>query len=588
MVNDEIAAIFERMAQALTFQAKDRFRALAYDRAAVSLRSLEQDVSELARSGRLGEIPGIGHDLSEMIEEYIATGHIRRAEREIAAVPAGVLELLDIPGLGPKTLAQIYRKFHIKNIDDLKRLIESGALRKLSGFGEKKISNLKRGIELWQAGQQRLLLGVALPMAEKLLAEVRKLPGVTRADVGGSVRRRRETIGDLDLVIVSDDSAEVIRKFVKLPSIKQVLAQGETRATVLIDGGLQVDLRAVPDESYGAALQYFTGSKAHSVRLRTLAQARGLKLNEYGLFRGDKRLAGRDEEELYRALGLKVMPPELREDWGEIEAAMKDHLPKLITLDDLRGDLHMHTTWSDGAASIAEMADAAAQSGYEYIAITDHTASARIANGLDVARLEEKIAELEAIRAQRGRRKPRLLLGAEVDILSDGRLDYPDEVLARLDVVVASLHSAFRQSRNRMTGRLLDAIANPYVHIIGHPTTRLIGSRDPVDFDFERIVQAAAEAGVALEINGSPSRLDLSDQMARTAQEAGVRLAIDSDAHSTTQLANVRYGVFQARRGWITAASVVNTWPWARFSQWLKERRHHSPAAKRARVVRAH
>ncbi len=587
MVNDEIAAIFERLAQVLTFQGKDHFRALAYGRAAVSLRSLEQDVSELARSGRLGEIPGIGHDLSVLIEEYLATGHMRRAERAIAAVPAGVLDLLAIPGLGPKTLALIYHRFPIKNIDDLKRLIGSGALQSLRGFGEKKIASLQRGIELWQAGQQRMLLSVALPIAEKLLTEVRQLPGVTRADIAGSVRRRRETIGDLDLVIVSDHSAEVLRDFARLPSVKQVLAQGATRATVLLDDRLQVDVRAVPAESYGAALQYFTGAQPHTVRLRTLAQARGLKLNEYGLFRGDQWLAGRDEEELYRALGLTVMPPELREDRGEIEAAMKDHLPKLVSLDDLRGDLHMHTSWSDGAASIAEMADAAAQSGYDYIAITDHTASARIAHGLDVARLEAKMAELDELRAQRGRRKPRLLLGAEVDILPDGRLDYPDAVLARLDVVVASLHSAFRQSRDRMTGRLLEAMANPYVHIIGHPTTRLIGRRDPVDFDFEKIVQAAADTGVALEINGAPGRLDLSDQMARTAQAAGVRLAIDSDAHSAAQLANVRYGVFQARRGWITADSVVNTWPWAKFNQWLQQRRHHSPGASRARIVRA-
>lgn len=581
MVNDEIAEIFDRMARVLGFKGKDRFRALAYERAADSLRSLDQDVSEYARAGRLSEIPGIGHDLSEMIEEYLATGHIRRTEREISSVPAGVLDLLDVPGLGPKTLAQLYKRFHFKNVVALKQLIESGALRDLNGFGEKKISNLRRGIELWESGRQRMLLGAALPLAERLLDKVRKLPAVERADLAGSVRRRRETIGDLDLVIISQDSPRAIKAFVSLPEIRQVIAQGDTRATVLLSEGIQVDLRAVPAESYGAALQYFTGSKPHSVHLRTLAQARGLKLNEYGLFRGDKQLAGRSEDELYRALGLNLIPPELREDRGEIEAAMKDHLPKLIETGDLRGDLHLHTTWSDGAATIEQMADEAEALGYDYIAITDHTRSSRIANGLDFDRLEAKMAELEKVRKKRGPRKPRLLMGAEVDILPDGRLDYPDEILSRLDVVVASLHSSFRQSRDRMTGRLLEAIASPYVHVIGHPTTRLIGSRDPVDFDFERVSEAAAAAGVALEVNGQPSRLDLSDTLARAALETGVLLAIDSDAHSTAQLSQIRYGVFQARRAWAEARSVVNTWPWAKFNRWLKERRTEQTSAGR-------
>jgi len=573
MVTREIAEIFDRMARTLAFKGKNRFRALAYERAAVSLKSLDQDLTSLASKKELEQIPGIGHDLAEMIEEYIETGRIRRCELEMRSVSDELLEMMDIPGLGPKTLALLHKKFRIKNVNDLSRLIEKGSLVELRGFGEKKIENLRRGIELHQSGKQRGRLGTVLPTAEKLLDEARKIKLVERADLAGSIRRRRETIGDIDLLISSRKGNEALREFVKLPLIKQVSALGPTRASVIIEGGLQVDVRAVPKESYGAALHYFTGSKQHSVHLRTLAQARGLKINEYGVFRGDERIGGEKEEDAYRALGMEMPPPELREDRGEIDAAMEAQLPKLIEEGDLRGDLHAHTTWSDGRSSLEEMITAAAAMGLEYIAITDHSPSSRIAHGLDLKRLERKIEEVEALRKKRGRRKPRILMGAEVDILADGRLDYPDEVLARLDVVVASVHGAFRQSKDKMTGRLLDAIANPYTHIIGHPTTRLIGSREPVEFDFERIVEAAARAGVALEVNGSPSRLDLNDVLARAANEAGALLAIDSDAHSAAQLEQTRYGVFQARRGWVEARSVVNAWPWPKFNRWLRHRR---------------
>jgi DNA polymerase (family 10) len=574
MVNQEIAEIFDHMSRVLSFKGKDRFRALAYERAAGSLRGLDQDVTGLAREKKLEEIPGVGHDLSEMIEEYIDTGHIRRCEREMRGVPDTLIEMMDIPGLGPKTLALLHEKFRIKNADDLRRLIEKGSLGKLRGFGEKKIENLRRGIELHQSGKQRRKLGMVLPLAEKLLDETRRMKLVDRADLAGSIRRCQETIGDIDLLVSSRNGEEALREFVKLPMIKRTTALGPTRASVIIEGNLQVDVRAVPEESYGAALQYFTGSKPHSVHLRTIAQKRGLKINEYGVFRGEKRIGGEDEEDTYRALGMEMPPPELREDRGEIEAALEGDFPKLIEEGDLRGDLHAHTTWSDGRSSLEEMVEAAAELGLEYIAITDHSPSSRIANGLDIDRLERKIEEVEALRKKRGRRMPRVLMGAEVDILPDGRLDYPDEVLARLDVVVASIHGAFRQGKDRMTERLLDAIANPYTHIIGHPTTRLLGGREPVEFDFERVIEAAAEAGVALEVNGSPSRLDLNDVMARAAYEAGALLAIDSDAHSAAQLEQTRYGVLQARRGWIEARSVVNTWPWPKFSRWLRRRRN--------------
>jgi DNA polymerase (family 10) len=572
MINHEIAEIFDRMAQALSFKGKNRFRASAYERAARSLRGVEQDLTALAREEKLQNIPGIGHDLSRMIKEYIETGRIRGCEQELRDLPDELLKMMDIPGLGPKTLALLDKKFHIKNVEDLKRLVENESLQQVRGFGAKKIENLRQGIELYQASRQRRRLSEVLPSAEKLLDEARQIALVERADLAGSIRRRSETIGDIDLLIAARDGEEALRELVKLPSIKRVKALGGTRATVIIGGDLQADIRAVPKESYGAALQYFTGSQQHSVHLRTMARERGLKINEYGVFRGDKRIGGEDEEDVYRALRLKMMPPELREDRGEIEAALEDHLPNLIAEDNLRGDLHMHTTWSDGKASVEEMVETAATLGREYIALTDHSQSARIAHGLELERLEQKIEEVEALRKKRGGRKPHVLMGAEVDILADGRLDYPDDILARLDVVVASLHGAFRQSREQMTGRLLAAIANPYVHIIGHPTTRLIGSREGVEFDFERVIEAAAEAGVALEVNGAPKRLDLDDLMSRAAYEAGALLAIDSDAHSTAQLEQTRYGVFQARRGWVEARSVVNAWPWPKFSRWLQHR----------------
>lgn len=584
MINEEIATIFEQMSRVLAFKRADRFRVLAYDRAATSLRDFKGDLAATAEAGKLDDIPGIGKDLSEMIQEYIKTHRVRRYERECRGIPDGLIHLMNVPGLGPKTLAQLHKKFHIKGFEDLKRTLDCGALLKVPGFGEKKVENLRRGISLWLSGKQRMPLGIALPLAEELLAQVRKIKLVERAGVAGSIRRRRETIGDIDVLISSHDSAPALTELTRLPLVKQVLALGDTRATVIVEGGIQVDIRAVSTGSYGAALQYFTGSKQHNVHLRTLAREKKLKFNEYGVFRGAKRVAGASEEEVYKTVDLPVPPPELREDRGEIEAALERKLPELIRVEDLRGDLHAHTNYSDGRSTIEEMVERAAELGYEYIALTDHSPSARIAHGLDLDRLEEKINELEKVREQRGRRKPRVLLGAEVDILADGKLDYADDVLRRFEVVTASVHAAFKQSRDRMTGRLLDAIANPHVHIIGHPTTRLIGGREPVEFDFAKVVRAAVDRGVALEVNASPFRLDLTDTMARAAVEAGALLAINSDAHSASQLELIRFGVYQARRGWVEPRSVVNTWSWKRLSCWLVKRRHRRSGPTRRQV----
>jgi len=569
MVNEEIARKFENMARVLAFKDGDRFRIMAYERAAVSIRDIEEDLAAIAAEGKLEEIPGIGKDLSEMIDEYVKTGTMTRYERECKGIPPALIDLMSIPGLGPKTLALLHQKGHVNDFESLKRCLDSEALTKLKGFGAKKVENIKRGIELWAASRQRMLIGVAFPLAEDLVGQIRRNKLVERAEVAGSLRRRKEDIGDLDILITSKDGPEALKQLTKLPIVREVLETGETRAAVIVEGGIHVDIRAMAEESFGAAMQYFTGSKQHNIHLRRLFRERGLKCNEYGLFRGNKRIGGEKEDDIYGALKMPVIPPELREDRGEIEAAMKGKLPQLIELADLRGDLHTHSTWSDGKSTLEEMVEHAGELGYEYIALTDHSPSERVAHGLDRARLEKKIEEIERLRKSRKNRLPHILMGAEVDILGDGKLDYPDDILSRLDVVVAGIHAAFKQSRDRITGRYLDAIANPAVDIVAHPTSRLIGSREPLEFDFDAVVRAAIEAGVALEVNGSMYRLDLNDVLTKAAREAGVLLAIGSDAHSTAQMDQIRYGVFQARRGWVEARSVVNTWRWAELSHWL-------------------
>lgn len=579
MINEEVARIFERMARVLAFKGEDRFRVMAYERAAVSIRDLKDDLSSIAKAGKLEEIPGIGKDLSEMIAEYVAKRKVGRYEKECRGIKPGLIELMTVPGLGPKTLALLHNKLRVNDLAGLKRCLDGDAIRELKGFGSKKVENIRRGLDLWEGSQKRMLISVALPLAENFVERIRGMEAIDRVELAGSLRRRRETIGDLDVLIQSKDAASARKAITRLPIVRQVLGVGDTKATVIIEGGIQVDVRAVPADSFGAALQYFTGSKQHNIHLRTLAQKAGLKVNEYGVFRGERCLGGKEESDIYRLMKMPVMPPELREDRGEIEAALAGTLPALIESGDLRGDLHAHTTWSDGKSTSEEMVEEAARLGYEYIALTDHSPSERIAHGLDRDRLEKKIDEIERLRGKRGRRKPHILMGAEVDILADGRLDYPDEVLARLDIVVAAIHSTFRQTSGQITGRLVAAANHRYVDVLAHPTGRLIGTREPLEFDLERVIKVARENRVALEINGSLYRLDLNDVMARAAQEGGALLAIGSDAHSTAQLEQVRYGVFQARRGWIEARSVVNAWSWAKLSGWLQRRRTVSGVA---------
>lgn len=575
--NQDVARIFEKMSRVLSLKGKNRFRILAYENAARSIRELDEDLTKIAAEGKLEEISGIGQDLAGKIEEALRTGHIRQCDQECGKVPDSLLLLFEVRGLGPKTIDLLHRKYRVNTVDDLLRVLGSGALARTRGFGEKKIATLREALQSFTASRQRMLLGLVLPRAEELLAKIRKLPLVERAEVAGSLRRGRETIGDVDLLVTSKDSPKALLEISRLPEVTRVLAVGPTRATLLLDN-VQVDIRAVASESFGAALQYFTGSKQHNTHVRAIARRHGLKVNEYGVFRGEKRLGGAEEEEVYRLLGMPWIAPELREDAGEIEAALKHALPHLVEPGDMRGDLHAHTTYSDGHSTMAEMVKRAEDLGYEYIALTDHSPSERVARGLDTTRLGKKIKELEKIRAQRGNARPRLLLGTEVDILPDGTLDYPDAILARFDVVVAAVHGNFNQSPRQMTERILRAIENPYVNVLAHPTARLIGKREPIEFDFDRVVAAARKAGVALEIDGSPWRLDLNDTMARSAAQAGALLAISSDAHSTAQLAYRRFGVLQARRAWIGADKIVNTWPWEKLKKWLLARRREKAA----------
>jgi DNA polymerase (family X) len=570
--NADVAQIFEKMSRVLALKGKDRFRMIAYENAARALRDLDRDLSEIAAEGRLDEIPGIGKDLAGKIQEALNTGRVKKCEMECRNIPDSLLALFEIRGLGPKTIALLHRRYRVNTVDELKMVLDSGKLARIAGFGEKKVSVLKEALDSWRSSHTRMLLGDAMPAAEKFLAAVRKVDLVARAELAGSLRRGRETIGDVDMLVTSRESADALRKVTRLPEVSRILALGPTRATILI-GSMQVDIRAVAPGSFGAAMQYFTGSKPHNTHLRAIARQRGLKINEYGIFRGRKKLGGEQEDDVYRLLHMPTIPPEMREDRGEIEAAMDRLLPKLVEAKSIRGDLHAHTTYSDGRSSVEEMVERAAALGYEYIALTDHSPSERVARGLDARRLQEKIKELEAVRCKRGKAGPRILLGAEVDILEDGRLDYSDDVLAKIDVVIAAVHSNFKQAPAQMTTRLLRAIENPYVKIIAHPTSRQIGSRPPIQFDFDRVLTAAKSAGAALEIDGSPWRLDLNDILAQSVVRAGGLLAIGSDAHSKAQLMFMRYGVLQARRAWAEPKCIVNAWPWEKLHEWLVRRR---------------
>lgn len=579
--NLDIARLFDEIADLLELTGQNRFRVNAYHSAARNLRDITTDLAEMARQGRLRDIPGIGSSMADHIQEYLDSGKIARHEELVRQVPQTLVRLLQIPGMGPKKVMAVHETLGVKSMEDLKKALDSGRLARLPGMGEKTAERIRHGIAFLEQASQRVPLGAARPVALSLVEQIGTFPGVERVEVAGSMRRGVETVGDVDLLCIAPEGSDAVERFTKLPLVDRVLAAGSTKGSVVVPTAagrdLQVDLRVVPKESFGAALLYFSGSKQHNIDLRERAIKKGWKLSEYGLFENDRMLAGKTEEQVYRKLALPWIPPEIREAADVIGAAVHNRLPRLVELDDIRGDLHVHTVASDGQNTIEEMARAAKDLGYEYLAIADHSRSATVANGLTVDRMWEHIEQIRAAAAKV--RGLSLLVSCEVDILGDGRLDFPDEVLAACDLVTASLHSGFQQPREVVTRRVLAAMDNPYVSSIGHLTGRLIGKREPIDLDVPQIIQAAARTGTALEVNAHWERLDLKDQHIRMAVDAGATIVINTDAHSTGDLELMEYGVITARRGWAEAGSVLNAFPLASLRKWLGRKRSHKPAA---------
>ena len=559
-VNARVAEVLYEIGEILTIKG-DRFRSRAFNVAAQRVVALTESVERVRERGGLQEIPGVGRSIAGIIEEVLDTGGSRQLEELRESLPRGVRELMELEGVGPKTAMRLQRELGIVSIDGLEEAARAQRLRGLKGFGEKTEENLLRAIEEHRMMQGRFLLGAVLPVIGDIVSYMSESDAVLEVEVAGSARRRRETVGDLDLLVASREPGEVVGRFVSMPPVIRVLSEGTTKSTVVLERNLQVDLRVIPPEDYGAALQYFTGSKDHNVKLRTISVKMGYKLNEYGLFDREtgERVAGETEEGIYRALGLEWMEPELRENRGEIEAAMEGRLPRLVGLDEIRGDLHVHTTWSDGTATVEEMARAAMDRGWEYIAICDHSKSLGIARGLDEGRLREQMAEID--RLNRGLEGFTVLKGFECDIKADGSLDLPDSVLGDLDFLVASVHSGFRSGEREMTERVIRAMHNDCVSAIGHPTGRLIQRRQPYAIDLEEVFEAAASLGVMMEINAFPDRLDLDDVNSRAAAERGVTMSIGTDAHALGQLDFLPMGVSVARRGWLEAKDVANALP---------------------------
>jgi DNA polymerase (family 10) len=562
--NADIARAFDEIADLLELASENPFRVRAYRNAARIVGELGLDVAgRIAAGSELPKIAGIGEDLAGKMREIATTGGCKLLDQLRARFPKGITELLRLPGLGPKRVAELHDGLHVGSLEELRRAANEGRIRQLPGFGEKTERRLVEAVDARLSKARRFKLALAAQYAEPLA----KYLG---AVVAGSYRRMKETVGDLDFLVASKDPQEVIARFVRYGEVKKVLAKGTTKASAVLHCGIQADLRVVPPESLGAALHYFTGSKGHNIAVRKLGVARGLKINEYGVFRGNERIAGATEESVYAAVGLPWIPPELREEQGELEAAGRGELPDLVTLADLRGDLHCHTTATDGRNTLHEMALAARERGLQYLAITDHSRRLTMAHGLDPVRLRKQMAEIDALNAS----QPGItvLKGIEVDILDWGELDLPDSLLSRLDVVIAAVHGKFDLSRARQTERILAAMENPHVSILAHPTGRLIEEREPYDVDMLAIVRKARRRGVVLEVNAHPDRLDLTDAHCRMAKDEGVMVAINSDAHATDGFDFLRYGVGQAQRGWLTKGDVLNTRPPGDLKRLLRRR----------------
>lgn len=557
MKNFEVARLFYEMAGLLDVNNDSVFRVRAYQRAARTLETLAEDVAAVAARGELTTLPGIGRDLAAKIAEYLATGRVAQLDALRGDLPPKFLTLLEIRGLGPKTAKTLYEQLGVDSVERLEELCRTKQIVGVAGIRDKTCDNILKGITTWRAGRQRTMLSTARGIARQVADALRAHGGVDRLEIAGSLRRAKDTVKDIDILVTSTEPARVIRALTTLPSVIDVLGQGDTKASVRHQDGLAIDLRVVAPESFGAALQYFTGSKDHNVKTRAMAQQRGLKISEYGVFdeATGARVAGATEEDVYAAIGLPWIPPELRENAGELEAARDGRLPALVTEADLRGDLHAHTEWSDGHHPLERLIEAAQARGYEYIIVSDHSKSAAIARGLGVDELRMQLAR---IRALQPRYAIRILTGSECDILADGTMDLPDDLLAELDVVLAAVHSRFKQGRDEMTARIVRALQHPHVDVLAHPTGRLIGSRDPYDVDMDVVLDTAHRYGKAVEINCTPDRLDLNDVHARRAAQRGVPIAISTDTHYLSNLDNVDLGTAIARRAWIGPAQVLN------------------------------
>ncbi|BBG65316.1 DNA polymerase X family [Hydrogenimonas sp.] len=558
--NSEIADIFNQMADMLEIKGENPFKVRAYRNAARTVQNLGKSLEELVESGMdLTKLPGIGADLSDAIKEILKTGKFSKLEALKKELPEGLESLLSIEGLGPKRIRQLYDTFGITSLEDLAKVAQSGDIYNLKGFGPKLVEKILKGVRLAKKSGRRFRFDVARPFAEELKRYLGTFEGVIKVEVAGSYRRRKETVGDLDILVVAENWESVTERFVRYEKVKEVVSKGPTRSTVILRNDLQVDLRSVAKESYGSALHYFTGSKAHNIKIRKMAVEKGWKINEYGVFEGKKRLGGESEEQLYSLMGMEYIEPELREDRGEVEAALKGKLPKLIKMEDIRGDLHTHSKWTDGHASIKEMAEAAKAKGYDYIAVTDHSQHLTVAKGVDEKRLREQMELIDSLNEEL--KGITILKGIECDILEDGTMDLPDSVLKELDLVLGAVHYKFNLSKKEQTLRVIKAMKNPHFNIFAHPTGRIIGHRNAYELDMSEIFKACRDEGVVLEINAQPERLDIDDIYAKAAKEEGIKISIATDAHDTMSLDLMQYGINQARRGWIEKGDVINTLP---------------------------
>ncbi len=557
MKNKELSKIFAEIADAMEFKGDNRFKILAYRKASRILEDLTDDIEVLARDKKLREIPGVGEGIAQKIEEYLVTGRMKKYEEALLEIPKDLLNLLRVQNLGPKTLALAYKKLGVRNLEDLRRVIDDGSLASLFRMGKQKVENIRKGIEIFVQARERIPICEAVEISEEILDYLKTCPEIKQVAPAGSLRRMRETVGDIDILATGKDGRTIIEFFTRYPEADRILASGKTKGSIVVGRGRdarQVDLRIVPSDSYGAALQYFTGSKAHNIRLRSMAKEKGLKISEYGVFKGNEKIAGRTEEEVYNAIGLLYVPPELREDRGEVKAAQEGRLPKLVELSDIKGDLHVHSTYSDGHSTIKEIAWHARSLGYEYVAICDHSKSAKYAGGLTETILKKQMREIEVLNKEIAGIK--ILKGIEVDILSDGNLDLDHRLLEQLDLVVAAIHLGFKKD---VTRRLVKAIENPCVDIIAHPTGRLISKREGYDVDIDEVMEKTEENKKVLELNAYPDRLDLNDLQLRKAKDMGIKISIGTDAHGVADMKWMRFGVGIARRGWLEREDVINT-----------------------------